>query len=254
MRTARPRSQKRADADNTGDAAMHVLLYALFIVFCSTPVLAQTSNDQDYLVREELQLPTDGNAVHTTKPLEAFGIFRVVISSPYDLSAIQSGVASILFDGETMPLDGYATGLYGVINHLFYYIQGKGRPLEIRITESAGTVALQKRTPVIAVKVFRYYWWESRHGNFPHPLLGFAGGIAVGVTAIVLSCRYFAPERFRRFVQFYQSLREEVMPHFRPIGPVVRVVERPHTRRPETPPIRIIHHEDSGAHDEDDRD
>lgn len=175
----------------------------LVIALLLAPVSAADQSAQHYLERELLQLPTDGKTVQTRMVLAPYGVYRIRVSSPYDLGAIERGEILLLFDKEQATVQGYETGLYGVVNHVKFYFQGKGIPLQMCLSDKTSEVLrqLSHKTPSISVDIFPYHWWQSWHGTGLHPDLITVISLVVGIAACVTLYAYVSPDSLRRIVQ-----------------------------------------------------
>ncbi len=116
---------------------MRLHVFAL-ILCCTIPSFAQTES-QDYLTDASLPLPTNGTKIRTPKPLAPYKIYRIKVTSPYNLKSVYSESqgnyeTDILIDGKFLRTISFDEGSDSHIGNLEFLYRGYGKQVYIGFT------------------------------------------------------------------------------------------------------------------------
>jgi hypothetical protein len=116
---------------------MRFRVFAL-ILFCSITSFAQTES-QDYLTEASLPLPTNGTKIRTPKPLAPYTIYRIKVTSPYNLKPVYNESqgnyeSDILIDGKFLRTLSFDQGSDSHISNLEFLYRGYGKQIYIGFT------------------------------------------------------------------------------------------------------------------------
>jgi hypothetical protein len=155
--------------------AYRVLLLAFLAVLFGTSC---TSSDDEYLDLERFDLPVDGKAVRTTKPLSPYIRYYIRLASPVDLRPFRTVTYRwfrpndvywrFMLDGIERLASRSEEGPNGLINHVILEVQGTGKPLRIRTIKD---FTADFDTPNLSVLVTRSRWWRQEDGTGVKPAL-----------------------------------------------------------------------------------
>jgi hypothetical protein len=116
---------------------MRLHVFAL-ILGCTITSFAQTES-QDYLTDSSLPLPTNGTKIRTPKPLAPYTIYRIKITSPYNLKPVYyesqgNYETDILIDGKFLRTLSFDEGSDSHIGNLEFLYRGNGKQVYIGFT------------------------------------------------------------------------------------------------------------------------
>jgi hypothetical protein len=108
------------------------------ILCCTVTSFAQTES-QDYLTEASLPLPTNGTKIRTPKPLAPYTIYRIKVTSPYNLKLVYSESqgnyeTDILIDGKFLRAISFDEGSDNHISNPEFLYRGYGKQIYIGFT------------------------------------------------------------------------------------------------------------------------
>jgi hypothetical protein len=149
-----------------------------------------TSCGGTYLDREELDLPINGTAVVTTKPLKPFARYILRISSPLSIYPFRTEVKhffsssyywNFTWEGADAALSHHENGMNGLYNHVVFIAQGAGTPLHFQTDQDFTT---KFASPTLSLLVLRSRWWRHDDGTID-PMIYVGLGLLVVFFAIL---------------------------------------------------------------------
>jgi hypothetical protein len=158
---------------------MRLHVFAL-IMCCSITSFAQTES-QDYLTEASLPLPTNGTRIRTPKPLSPYTIYRIKVTSPYNLKPVYyegqgNYETDIMIDGKFLRTISYDQGSDGHISNLEFLYRGYGKQVYIGFTKDHYKEIERAQVQIYAEGWMQRIWrerfsrsWRS-YGEF---LIGF---------------------------------------------------------------------------------
>lgn len=131
---------------------------------------------QDYLDESILALPTNGTNVRTPRPLAPYDVYRIKVSSPYDLRPAYSenqGVSEnfILVDGKTFNPIAFTQENDGHLGNIEFLYRGLGKPISIGLQrdfhKEVETAVVEIHVETLLEKIWRQQFsrvWQE-HGD-----------------------------------------------------------------------------------------